>query len=148
MTGDAVPAPVFQVDRLASTIGGDSSFICEVLASFRAAAPGVLSAMAEAADRGDAKALAAAAHKLKGSCRTIGAEALARTCELLETQAVRPDVGSAAAPGTISQDAAPGGVISELLMRAVQQHLELVRVLGQHCPDAPRSGVGGRDAAR
>lgn len=122
MTGDRTPVPVFQVERLVRMVGADSAFICEVLASFRATAPGMLQALAEAVRGGDAAALVSAAHRMKGSCATIGAEALAQTCEHLEAVARR-------------RRSNYGDDIPELLKRAEAQLVELFRVLEQHCPE-------------
>lgn len=121
MTGDRIPAPVFQVDRLLRMVGDDSAFICKVLAAFRATTPELLSTLFEAHRGGDNEALSTAAHQMKGSCLTIGAEALAQTCDQLEAAACHREVGD----------------IPELLKRAESQLNELEEVLAQRCPEPP-----------
>ena len=72
------------VDWLYSSLGDDEEFVHEVLAEFLLTAPDLLSRIGGAVSAGDAIAIKAEAHALKGSCRTIGAEDLAAISAELE----------------------------------------------------------------
>ncbi len=76
---------VFRVATLVESCGGDLSTIALVLDSFLAMTPGELDGIAGAIAVSDLETLDAVAHRLRGTCLTIGAEALAETCRLLES---------------------------------------------------------------
>ncbi|MEE9257837.1 MAG: Hpt domain-containing protein, partial [bacterium] len=62
----------------------DSDLVENVLDSFFAETPRRLSSMREALLEGDANKIGRIAHTLKGSCKTLGAAAMAGLCEKLE----------------------------------------------------------------
>ena len=71
-------------DYLNEISGGDSEFIAELLNDFLNSAPALLAQIEQAIARDDAAALTRAAHTLKGSARSIGAESLAEYALALE----------------------------------------------------------------
>ncbi|MCS7065464.1 MAG: Hpt domain-containing protein [Fimbriimonadales bacterium] len=71
-------------DYLHEITGGDSEFIAELLSDFLNIAPELLAQIEQAVAQGDAAALTHAAHTLKGSARSIGAESLAEKALALE----------------------------------------------------------------
>src|SRR5262245_27574101 len=64
---------------------GAPGFLKELVGAFLRQAPQRISAVREASQRGDARALELAAHSLKGSCGSLGATAMAACCDRLET---------------------------------------------------------------
>ncbi len=76
--------PSFNAARLRESCGDDAEVIAEVIADYRDSVPTLLIAMGAA---GDATAARAAAHTLRGSSETIGAEMLAILCESVERAA-------------------------------------------------------------
>ncbi len=95
-------ASVFDADRLRDTYGLDPGAEHEVLAEFLAAAPARMEHMRAAIDGGDDTAAGHEAHTLKGSCRMLGADALAAICEEIEG---RVDAGDHAATLGLLADA-------------------------------------------
>jgi HPt (histidine-containing phosphotransfer) domain-containing protein len=67
-----------------------------LIAMFLDEAPRRLAALREAAERGEARAVAREAHTLKGSCANFGARRLAGLCEQLEALGRAHDLASAA----------------------------------------------------
>jgi CheY-like chemotaxis protein/HPt (histidine-containing phosphotransfer) domain-containing protein len=66
---------------------GDREFESEILQEFEGLMPNFLARIAAAIEADDRPELAHQAHALKGSCQTIGAEAIAVTCRELEQAA-------------------------------------------------------------
>jgi HPt (histidine-containing phosphotransfer) domain-containing protein len=64
---------------------GAPGFLRELVSAFLAQAPVRMSALREASQKGDARALELEAHTLKGSCGSLGAAAMAACCDRLET---------------------------------------------------------------
>jgi HPt (histidine-containing phosphotransfer) domain-containing protein len=71
-------------DYLNEITGGDTEFIAELLSEFLTSAPELIGQIANAVERGDAHTLAHAAHTLKGSARSIGADSFAEYALVLE----------------------------------------------------------------
>ncbi len=71
-------------DYLNEVTGGDSEFIAELLQDFLQQAPELIAWIDRAVQEGDAAALQHAAHTLKGSARSIGAESFAASALTLE----------------------------------------------------------------
>jgi len=71
-------------DYLNEVTGGDREFIAELLSDFLSLVPGLLAQMEQAVQAGDASLLQHAAHTLKGSARSIGAESFAASALTLE----------------------------------------------------------------
>jgi two-component system, sensor histidine kinase and response regulator len=71
------PAAVYVFQRLQEICDGDPRFERELLREFLNALPGMVEHLSAALAAGDLDAAARAAHALRGSCRTMGAEALA-----------------------------------------------------------------------
>jgi len=80
------------VDWLYSSLGDDEEFVQEVLEEFLGTAPDLISRIGSAVAQGDAQALKAEAHALKGSCRTIGAVELATLLAELELAGKSGDI--------------------------------------------------------
>ncbi len=70
--------------RLRESCGDDVEVIAEVVADYQNSVPGLLAKIANAVGEGDNDAVRFAAHTLKGSSRTVGAEILALLCEQIE----------------------------------------------------------------
>jgi signal transduction histidine kinase/DNA-binding response OmpR family regulator len=84
---DAVldPAVVAELRRLADAAGGE---VLDQLAElFTSDTPERVATLRRAAADGDARGIAEAAHILKGSAASVGATAMVRLCQRLETQA-------------------------------------------------------------
>jgi HPt (histidine-containing phosphotransfer) domain-containing protein len=64
---------------------GEPGFLRELVSEFLAQAPSRIDAVRAAGARGDAQALEYEAHRLKGSCGSLGAFAMADCCDRLET---------------------------------------------------------------
>jgi|GEM_PF-3457562 len=76
--------PSLEVERLRESCGDDEEIIDAVIEDYRAKTPPLIARLAEAVGAGDPEAVRFAAHTLKGSSRTVGAERLADLCERLE----------------------------------------------------------------
>jgi CheY-like chemotaxis protein len=87
---------------------GDERVYDEVVAAFRSEAPTHIAALAAAVAQGEGSGIRRAAHKLKGSCQTMGAVRLARTAVAIEEAALagRPGELQALADGLAAQLAA------------------------------------------
>ncbi len=78
-------APVtFDFDRLTEVTDGDENFERVLLDQFVTGIPESVAAVGDAVERSDSEALVHYAHALKGSCLTMGAEALAAAADALE----------------------------------------------------------------
>ena len=64
---------------------GAPGFLRELVKEFLTQAPQRLERLREAASSGDAKALEREAHGFKGSCGSVGAFAMAESCDQLES---------------------------------------------------------------
>jgi HPt (histidine-containing phosphotransfer) domain-containing protein len=87
---------VLRTDRLQEYCDGDLRFERELLTEFMAALPQMAAEVEAAVASGDPKRVEFAAHSLKGSCRTMGADALGATMEELEWMAERGQLAGAA----------------------------------------------------
>ncbi|MFZ2986592.1 ATP-binding protein [Ideonella sp.] len=83
--------PVLDVNVLRSLIGDESDVIQEFLLAFRESAAALRVEWQAAAAQGDARTLAAVAHKLKSAARSVGALALGEACDRLESAASRAE---------------------------------------------------------
>lgn len=72
------------VDELTALGGPDSKFFAELAGQFRDQLPDWLDELRASAAAGDAAAVARQAHKLLGLCRQIGAQRMARACDVIE----------------------------------------------------------------
>ncbi len=79
----ATAPPVFDFDRLHRSSGDDAKFARELVEILLHTAPQGLARLAAALEAGDAKEMDEAAHTLKGTCLTIGAQALGEVCQEL-----------------------------------------------------------------
>ncbi|NWG31077.1 MAG: PAS domain S-box protein [Rhodocyclaceae bacterium] len=80
---------MFDRSRLAAATGGDEELAEEILSIFDDGLPALVDRIGQAARRGDAPGLAAAAHELKGSAGNVGAVRLARLAAEIEAAARR-----------------------------------------------------------
>ncbi|MCS7066596.1 MAG: Hpt domain-containing protein [Fimbriimonadales bacterium] len=71
-------------DYLNEVTNGDNEFIAELLSEFLNLAPELIGQIEQAIVQGDAHALTHAAHTLKGSARSVGAESFAHHALALE----------------------------------------------------------------
>jgi CheY-like chemotaxis protein/HPt (histidine-containing phosphotransfer) domain-containing protein len=88
--------PVFDREQLWSSCE-DEETVCEVVADFLAVTPVGIARLDKAVATGDRTGIQYEAHTLKGSCRTVGAEALAHLCEQIEHHAHRGELADAVA---------------------------------------------------
>ena len=84
----------------------ERELFAHLLTSFVDGAPAALSAVEVAAGAGDAAALEAAAHKLKGSAATLGAAPLARLCAGLEEGAAAGELPEREARAALRREVA------------------------------------------
>ena len=92
------------LERLREEMGGDESFLAELIDTYLEDSPQQLAAMAAAVQAGDATSLQRAAHSLKSNSASFGARALAALCQELEAmgkvgtlESAAPRVAQAAA---------------------------------------------------
>src|SRR5262245_4159203 len=85
------------LEELRASVGGDQPFVAELVDDFLADAPAQLEALRKAAASADASTARRAAHTLKGTSRTFGADALASMCQEAEAAAAAGDVDSVGA---------------------------------------------------
>ncbi len=84
-TPQDIPAQaVFSPHELRHVAGDDQDFIREVLESYLADAPSLITTMRRTLAAGDAPALARAAHSLKSTSMMLGADVLADVCASIE----------------------------------------------------------------
>lgn len=83
------------LEHLREDLGEDA--VREVIAIFLERTPSMLAALRDAAERGDAVALRAAAHTIKGTSATLGALALSEQCAELERRSRAGDIADATA---------------------------------------------------
>lgn len=88
---------VIDVEYLLEVSGGDEELADELLADFVELFPGQLDDVEAAATAADAAAARAAAHRLKGSCLAVGANALGELLRKAENAAREGSVGPVAA---------------------------------------------------
>ncbi|GIV08725.1 MAG: hypothetical protein KatS3mg019_0816 [Fimbriimonadales bacterium] len=82
-------------DYLNEIAGGDAEFIAEILGDFLAQTPELIAQIETAIVQGNAAALGAAAHALKGSARSIGADEFAALAQTLEQAGKGGDLSNA-----------------------------------------------------
>jgi len=114
----AVPAaPVVSLEQLETLRGESPGLLERLVLLFGETAQKAIAGMESAAEAGDAKAVAAGAHMLKGSASNFGAHRLVAACEAIEEAA---DLGETAA-------FAPRLAAIRAEFRAVAEALENVR---------------------
>lgn len=84
--------PIFDVDEACERVDADAQLILEVIELFLTDAPNRLRKIAMAIETQNARALAEAAHSLKGAAGLLGAKATLRAAEVLEQIAVRDEL--------------------------------------------------------
>lgn len=82
-------------DYLNEISGGDEEFIAEILSDFLAQTPELMAQIATAVSQGDAATLGKAAHTLKGSARSVGADEFAAIAFELEQAGKQGDLTGA-----------------------------------------------------
>jgi PAS domain S-box-containing protein len=90
--GDVLDATQFDGLRRLATASGDTSFLRNLIDQYLDIAWSELAKLREADARGDAPALLALAHGLKGTSATMGACGVANACESLEDSARRGEM--------------------------------------------------------
>jgi two-component system sensor histidine kinase/response regulator len=80
--GPIVDASV--LEELAASVGGDRTFVLQLVETYRGESAAHLQAVEEAVAAGDATALVRAAHTLKSSSATLGAERVSAQARALE----------------------------------------------------------------
>jgi len=83
------------LDQIRDDVG--SSAVREVIEEFLKSSPSLIATLRQAAARGDAPAIRAVAHNMKGTSATLGAVALSRRCAALESSTGSGSVADAAA---------------------------------------------------
>jgi len=84
------------LDELASSVGGDTGFVAELIGTYLDDAPVHLAEIAAAGASGDAAAMVRPAHTLKSSSANIGGTRLAALCLKLEQAALNQSAAEAA----------------------------------------------------
>lgn len=74
-------------DQTLEMVGGDLGFVGELVAEYRTDGANRVADMRAALSAGDAEALRRAAHTLKGSSASLGANDLAEACRVVEAAA-------------------------------------------------------------
>src|SRR5439155_15307592 len=87
--------PVLRAARIDDYCQGDEAFERELVQEFLRSLPGMLGALEAARDARDGTGLERAAHAIKGSARTMGAEAVAELAERIERVARRGELPDA-----------------------------------------------------
>jgi HPt (histidine-containing phosphotransfer) domain-containing protein len=85
------------LDDLVATTGGDRAFLAELIDAYFEDSASLLPAMRQALTAGSAEQLRLAAHSLKSSSASLGADDLAGLCRELEEQGRAGALGDAAA---------------------------------------------------
>jgi two-component system sensor histidine kinase EvgS len=80
--------------KLRESVGNDAAFLAELIDDFLVDAPSQLRLLREAVRSGDGEHAMRAAHTLKGTSRTFGAEELASLCQEAESAARAGDLGA------------------------------------------------------
>jgi signal transduction histidine kinase/CheY-like chemotaxis protein/HPt (histidine-containing phosphotransfer) domain-containing protein len=75
------------LDRLAESMGGDDTFVAELIEQFVIDSPALVKAARHGLEAGDADEVRRAAHTLKSNAATFGANELADRCRRLEADA-------------------------------------------------------------
>lgn len=88
------------LDELLDAVGGDWSFVSELVEAFRTDAPAQVATMREGLDAADAAGVATAAHTLKSSSASLGAARLSAHCARLEAAGRRSELADAEAAVT------------------------------------------------
>ena len=73
------------IEELRASVGGDDEFLAELIDEFLADAPVQLESLREALGSADTERARRAAHTLKGTSRTFGADALGLLCQEVES---------------------------------------------------------------
>jgi len=89
------PAETFDRQALLIRLGGDASFLVEIVGLFLSDAPRQLAAIETALTARDGKQMQELAHKFKGAAANVAAKALQRTAEQLEAAGRQADFGRA-----------------------------------------------------
>jgi HPt (histidine-containing phosphotransfer) domain-containing protein len=79
------------LDSLLETVGGDRTFLAELVEAYLGDSPGLLEAMRGGLRGDDRTALRRAAHTLKSTSASLGAKAFAAACREVETSALEAD---------------------------------------------------------
>lgn len=74
-------------ETLRASVGGDATFLAELVGDYLEDGQTLLDTMQAAADNGDAALLERSAHSLKSTSQTVGALALADVCATIEQHA-------------------------------------------------------------
>jgi len=90
-------AAIFQFARLRQLVQEDADFERQLLHEFEAAVPDMVRGVFARFESGDGRGAQRAAHALRGSCLTMGAEALAATAAEIERRCEQGDLESARA---------------------------------------------------
>ncbi len=87
MDGDGPIDPKALAGLRALESAGETGFLGQVIRTFLDSTPGRLTAVKEAAEKGEAKGLERSAHSLRGSCGVLGVRRMAALCQEVETLA-------------------------------------------------------------
>ena len=103
------------LDSLREQLGGQEEVLQRVLGLYLGELPGRMDAIRQALEQQDARALRDAAHSLRGSSVTLGANLVAQICEQLELDAEAGKLSSA--PGLLER-LEPAAASTEAAFRA------------------------------
>ena len=93
---ESAGSEVLDPEQLTAVCGGDRSFEEMVIGEFRESTLAALRNLDAAIEARDAVRTKAVAHGIKGSAATLGGQALASICRLLEQASAAPDWNQAA----------------------------------------------------
>jgi HPt (histidine-containing phosphotransfer) domain-containing protein len=79
------------LSQLLETVGGDRTFLAELVEAYLGDSPGLLESMRTGLRTDDRTALRRAAHTLKSTSASLGATAFAAACREVETNALEAD---------------------------------------------------------
>ena len=106
------------LDQLLETVGGDTSFLAELIASYLSDSPQLLAEMGKSAAGGDAASLRRAAHTLKSTSASLGAIRLSAVCREIETAAIGGELLTANVADAAAEFQAAGAALAARASRA------------------------------
>ena len=104
------------LDQLLETIGGDREFLAELIDTYLGDSPRLFGELRDGLAAGDATTVRRAAHTLKSTSASLGANRLAATCRDIESAAGSGDLAGLAARAELAQGEFEGVAVA---LRAV-----------------------------
>jgi HPt (histidine-containing phosphotransfer) domain-containing protein len=108
------------LDQLLETVGGDTTFLAELITSYLADSPPLLEEMERSTAAGDAASLRRAAHTLKSTSASLGAMRLSAICRDIEAAASGGALPTANVADVAAEFRAAGAALAARASRATQ----------------------------